>query len=177
MKWIVLCAAASLLIAAAAQHQPAARVGIVDLNKVFEGYGRKDALQAELKKLKDKYNEQLTAIDAKRKPLEAEVELLEKDTARRQELEREVYRLVQDQHFERRRFEEAFQAAKLGFHNQLLDEIRAVIAEYGRSEGFTVILQREFTLATESLSWQSVLYHAEETDVTPLILARLNAPK
>ena len=54
-------------------------------------------------------------------------------------------------------------------------EIRAAIRKYGREQGYSMILQKEFTLPSEVLSWQIILYHADEVDLTATLLGILNS--
>ena len=54
------------------------------------------------------------------------------------------------------------------------ETLQVAIAKYGKEKGYALILQKEFTLTSESHSWKSVLYHAEEIDLTHEILTLLN---
>ncbi|MEM7168274.1 MAG: OmpH family outer membrane protein [Planctomycetota bacterium] len=168
---LVLILAAVLL---AAQGTPQQRIGIVDLNQVFEGYSQKDQLEAELATVKKKMEEQFDKIDNELKQLRGELELTEKGTTRYGEIEDRAAALIQKRKRLNRESSQEFQERKLAFHDQLLTHIDQTIQAFAIEQGYTTILQREFTLSTQSLSWKSVLFAAPETDVTAHILARLN---
>ena len=112
-------------------------------------------------------NEQLTKIRSK-------LELLDRQTTRYRELEKEAMHVVQDLSYERQKATEELNGKKAQFYEQILGEIRAAIGRFGTENDYTVILQKEFTLTTEAQSWKSVLYHGAETDLTDTILAVLN---
>ncbi|MGE3163776.1 MAG: OmpH family outer membrane protein [Planctomycetota bacterium] len=165
---------AVLLIAA--QAHPGPRIGVVDLNRVFEGYGQKEAHEQELARFKADIDAKIQALDARLAELRTELELLQKGTSRYTEIEDQLLAVSQRKLLDQRRAAEEFQKRKVDMHEILLNEIGQAISALGRELGYTAVFQQEFTLPGESLSWRTVLYHDAEIDLTSKVLERLNQP-
>ena len=173
----VLIALALLLVAAGARDAPDLRIGVVDLTQVYEGYERRGTLQKELEQSGKDVEEKIATLDEKITELRDERALLEKGTTRYDEIEKELFRLVQDRKYELAQAKKRLDERRREFHGELMTEIRSAIAAYGAAEHFTAIFQKEFSLTAEMSSWQSVLYHDAAVDVTAAVLERLNAKK
>ena len=174
MVFLVLLVAMFLV---AAQGVSSPRLGVVDLHVLFEGYYKKEELEKKLKNSKGILEGKLQAIDAQVDEIRGEIALLEKGTSRFEELERKLFGLVQERRYEKQRATQELARNKARFHEALLGEIRASIRKYGREHEYIMILQKEFTLSTESLSWHSILYHSNEVDLTATLMEALNAEK
>lgn len=173
---ILFTAGVLMLVSAAQPSSAAPRLGVVDMGRVFQDYRKKGDLERDLQKIKDELETKLAALKKKIEPLARELELLAKGTDRYLEIEKEIFRLTQESNFEASRAEEEFTRRKRTSHDQLIADIHATIAEYGKTHGFGMILQREFTLPQEALadSWRSVLYYPPEADLTAAITEILN---
>lgn len=158
-----------------ARRAPDLEIGVVDLNRAFEGYSKKSVREQELAAFKAEIDGKLQAHDARIAELRTELELLQKGTSRYTEIEDQLLAVSQRRLLDERRAAEEFKNRKVEMHESLLDEIGSSISALGRERGLAAVFQREFTLPDESLSWRTVLYHAEEIDLTDEVLARLNA--
>ncbi|MFN0057480.1 MAG: OmpH family outer membrane protein [Planctomycetota bacterium] len=173
--WIALGCLLSLGIIAAAE--PAGRkLGVVHLTVLFEKNPRRASAESKLKAVKTQGEETLKALEAKVKAQRDQLQLLEKSTTRYKDLEKELYALEQELKYEHNRCGQEYVQLVRQQREELLAELRKVIAAYGRTHGFDAILQQELTLSSEELSWSSVLYHAPECDLTEAILAELAKP-
>ncbi len=177
MRLALPLAACALLSLAAAQGGSApVKLGVVDVNRLFQDYKKKGELEHDLAQIKERMEEKLALLKKKMEPIAKELELLEKGTERYRDLEKQLFSITQESNYEVQSTEQEFTRRKQAFREQLIADIHRAIAEYGRAGGYTLIVQREFTLPERALaeSWQSVLYHAPELDVTPAIHEALN---
>lgn len=170
----LLCCLCVVTVLIAAQSPTSDRVGVVDLNRVFEEYSKKDQLEGELAAVKAAMEAKFKEIDEQLSKLHDERELTEKGTSRYGEIEDSAAALVQKRKRLQRESAADFQRRKLAFHDQLLKQIDQTISSFATEHGYTAILQREFTLSSEAMSWKSVLFAAPTADVTDQILQRLN---
>ena len=175
MKWAVTSLLALLLLAAAAQA-PAPRIGVVDVNRLFENFHKTNQLDAELTKVSEKLGTEIKKLEGRIEKLRGELSLLVRGTDRYNEIEKQLFSLVQEHKFEMNKAKTAVQAKQVEFRDQILAELRAAVDAYGRQQGFTMILQKELS-AAEGKGWRSVLYCADGVDITEAILARVNPSK
>ncbi|MEE8141904.1 MAG: OmpH family outer membrane protein, partial [Planctomycetota bacterium] len=162
------------LLMATTQTNSVQRVGVVNLNTVFEGYQKRNTLEKQLNEERKALKKRIDGMEKGLAKMRVELELLDRQTTRFQELEKQARHLLEDLKVEQRHAAEALQRKQAQFHNSLLAEIRAVIGRYGEEQGFTLIVQKEFTLSSEARSWRSVLYHDPQIDLTQKILEVLN---
>ncbi len=163
-----------LLLVAASQESATPRIAVVHLNQVFEGYHKKGNLEKELNEVRNALQQTISKMEKSLSQIRSQMELLDKETSRYRELEKNARHLREDLKYEQRNAAEKLQRKKAEFHEKLLQEIRTVILSYGREHGYSLILQKEFTLSADARSWHSVLYHAPDVDLTGQILAVLN---
>lgn len=167
------------------------KIGVVDMSALFDGYVRKESLDAELLVLTAQLADQL---DRQRRELELGREALDRsgfaegteswvvERNRLQALQRALER--QEAESQMRVRERATVGAR-----QLLREIGQAIARYGKMYRYDIILRAdnlrdgpavgELQLAFErSLVPSDVVYHdADHQDVTLLVLTFLNSPE
>ena len=168
---LAICVA--VLIAAATQSG-SPKIGVVQFSQIFEGYEKKDVLQSQLESEGEALKKKPEEMDDQVTKLRSELELLDRNTSKYREMEKQILHLMQDVNYERKLATEQLNGKKSQFHEQIIKEIRAGITRYGKEHGYTMILQREFTLASEIRSWRSVLFHSAETEITLEVLAELN---
>ena len=164
-----------LVFLVAAKSGEPARVGVVDLNQIFKGCKKMKNLEQSYAQAAAAENENLKAQQERVTSAKEDLALLEKGTTRYEELERKLFGYMQEALFERNKANERLARLKVQYHDELMREIKDSIREYGKKNGYTVILQREFTLPKEMNTWQAVLYQDDAADLTEAILAVLDS--
>lgn len=177
-RWTGLMTPAVLVVAflllAAAKLDDRPSIGVVDLNAVFDGCDKKELLEKNIAEAMAPVNEGLKALEKKINTAKEDLALLQKGTTRYDELEKQLFGYLQEARFEQSKATERLAQLTLKYRNELVGEITAAIAAYGKDHGYSVILQREFTLPKESNTWQAVLYQDDAVDLTQKILTILN---
>jgi Skp family chaperone for outer membrane proteins len=174
---LVFCLTSSLY-----SQQQSVKVGVVDLKLVSENFDKWKRLAGQLdteteksnKKLADmgKDIEKLQEMEKQFKPgsdkhKEIQIALSTKDIEMKSFLHTEQNRLKE-------------MAEKLG--GELLNNIEAVIKQYGRKEGYTLIIKKE-EMPVQNQDWmqlrnyvsrKSVMYYSTDIDLTDKIVKELN---
>jgi outer membrane protein len=168
---VVLGFASALLIAAQAASP---KLGVVQLTEVFEKNPRRAAAEVRLNEHKSRSEEALRALRQRARELEQQLQLIEKNTTRHAEVERELVRLQSDFNYEEKRAADEYRNLVRTQRESLLREIRQVIDRFAQQNGYALILQRELTMSSDELTWVSVLYVDRAHDLTAPILAELS---
>jgi outer membrane protein len=149
----------------AAQVQ-AVRIGVVDVQRILNDSQRGAAVKQKLEQEKATRQKELDARQQELAKLQAELEKqapLLSEQAKREKGEalqrkvREVRRMVEDAN---RDFEKRVREAEV----DLTREIFGVIQEYGKDQGFTLIVERG-----------TVVFHTAPADITSEIIKRYDA--
>jgi outer membrane protein len=161
------------------------KIGVVDMNKVFESFYKTKAAKAtlkdyvgelektgqemldEVKKVNEEYSKALAsssdqAVSAEER--EKSKKVAESKLKEAQEKENSV------QMFKRRADAQVSEKRRQMFE-KILDEIRTVVNAEGKSAGCTIVL--DSTAETPGLT-PIVLYHNGDNDLTGVVLTRLN---
>jgi Skp family chaperone for outer membrane proteins len=185
--------AAALILAAAAgtasaqdKDKPPFKLGVVNLRTCFDKdkFERVKEIDAELQKLADDYAKRIQEIEKKMVQLKEQVEGLPPESKLRAEKILQLRRLETDLKFEK----EYGKAQYLDFYSdkkiEIYNEIRRVVDLIAKEQKFDLILRMEApTLSdqqdpenvTQRINNRVVLYHHESTDITTLVVERLNA--
>ena len=143
-----------------------AKIGTVDLQRVFETSNAGKPVQSELKKEKDKMEVELKRkgkeIEEIGKRLERESMVMSKEM--RDEKEREHRIKINDFKSLQKKFRGQLQQSERRLMNQLKKDIDVVIKQIGKSEGYLLIIN--------SLG---VMYSPSSIDVTDKLIQKLNA--
>ena len=157
---IMFCCANSAFAASVA------KIGTVDLQRVFETSNAGKSVQSELKKEKDKMEVELKRkgkeIEDIGKRLERESMVMSKEM--RDEKEREHRIKINDFKSLQKKFRGQLQQSERRLMNQLKKDIDVVIKQIGKSEGYLLIIN--------SLG---VMYSPSSIDVTDKLIQKLNA--
>jgi Skp family chaperone for outer membrane proteins len=158
------------------------KIGVVDLKEVSEGFTKWARLAKELEEESGQSNAKLEEYDGKIEKLQEALKDLDKESARYTETEIEIYKIQAEQ----KRFYQSEQgrlkkmAETLG--GDLLDNIEKVIQQYGRANGYTLIIKKE-DLPVREGDWEelriyvtrkSVMYYASNIDITDKVIEILN---
>ncbi len=143
-----------------------AKIGVIDLQKVLETSGVGRAIQAELKKQKEKMESDLqqkgSEIEKNRKRLERESMVMSKEM--REEKEREQRIKINDFKSLQKKYRSDLQKIEVQLMNQLQKDIKEIVDSIGKKEGYLLIINR-----------YSVIYSPESIDITDNVIKKLNA--
>lgn len=164
------------------QQGPDVKIGVVDLQEVSTRFDKWKRLAKDLETESEKSNAEL----AKKEKELAELQEMLKEFEPGSEKHTEVQIEFKTKEVKLRSFFEKEQkrlkgrAEKMG--GELLDNIEKVIQQYGRENGFTLIIKKE-ELPVEGRDWnelrgyvsrKSVMYYAPNIDITEKAVQILN---
>jgi outer membrane protein len=170
MKHALTVLAAFLVAATAtawAQTTPALKVGVFDANRVSEETDEGKRIAAKLSAFGDKKKAELAAKDKEIVDLRAQLDSqnLSLSPEKMQQMQKDVQKkgleLQQAQEAARNEFQIEVSEAQNKFQEQLI----RVISQFGRDEGFTLVLER---------STGGVAFASESIDVTTAIVDKFN---
>lgn len=146
------------------------KIGVVDVQKVMDGYNKRirevEKLQKEAEKLQTQIDSLESSFDKKRKDYDAvKSSLSEEERARREEDLDASYRNLRNEY---QRLSDELKSKELRLKAQLVKDIVAAIEKIGVAENYHLILETEKTTKT------GVLYFSEAMNITPKVLQLLN---
>lgn len=184
--WLPWAAAISLLLAVGGQdagaRENAPKIGVVNISKVFDNYKKKRVLEEDLRVTREQKSRVLREKDKEIKRLADEIKMLELGSDVRKKREAEF----EKKQVEFRSFTEVTSAAlgdrKREITEKLYLEIAAAVEEYGRSNGFDLIIKWEnVEIKSDNMeellykiNQKTVLYAAETVDITQQIIDMVN---
>ena len=143
-----------------------AKIGVIDLQKILETSTAGKAIQAELKKEKDKMEADLkkkgAEIENIRKRLERESMVMGKEM--REEKERESRIKINDFKSLQKKYRSNLQKLEGGLMNQLKTDIDKIVQQIGKKGGYLLIINKF-----------GVLYSPNSIDITDDVIGKLNA--
>jgi Skp family chaperone for outer membrane proteins len=185
----VTVAAVGLVIAsvAVAQNnvpQRALAVGVIDIGVVFKNYKRKDDLEKQINAQKERLEKQAQAQREEIQKLRKNLDLLDPNSAAFRIEKQKLLREMAIMEVNGKAAEEELKAQVEGLTLQLLDEIEQVVQEYGKANGYDLVMKidtkgwgdEKFQERIFRAQVSSVLYHDAKTDITNSVLAELNKP-
>lgn len=152
---------------------PPARVCIVDLERVFDSAPQRDSMEAslrardeEIKKIADEAKEEIER-------LKGELALLEKGHSEYLAKERELNTKQSDLRFQAEQWNREMTDRMVAARNDLLEQIRVVVQTVCDTEGFDIVLQRDFKIPDTPVVWSTAFYSRPEYDITDRVIAGL----
>jgi outer membrane protein len=143
-----------------------AKLGVIDLQRILETSNSGKSIQAELKGQKGKMESDLkqkgTEIEKISKRLERESMVMSKEM--REEKEREQRIKINDFKSLQKKYRSDLQKLEVQLMNQLQKDIKDIVEEIGKKEGYLLIVNK-----------YSVLYAPGSIDITNDIIKKLNA--
>ena len=143
-----------------------AKIGVIDLQKVLETSNAGKAIQAELKKQKDKMESDLkqkgTDIEKISKRLERESMVMSKEM--REEKQREQRIKINDFKTLQKKYRADLQKLEVQLMNQLQDDLKGLVESIGKKGGYLLIVNKHI-----------VLYSPGSIDITNDLIKKLNA--
>ena len=143
-----------------------AKIGVIDLQKILETSSAGKAIQAELKKEKDKMEADLkkkgAEIENIRKRLERESMVMGKEM--RDEKERESRIKINDFKSLQKKYRSNLQKLEGGLMNRLKTDIDEIVKQIGKKGGYLLIINKF-----------GVLYSPNSIDITDNVIGKLNA--
>lgn len=168
MRKTVVAAAFALLVAgpAQAQAQPAIRIAVFDPQRVSEESDEGKKVQTELTGLRDRKQAELAAKEKELQDMQNQLTAqgLSLSADRRNALEKDVQRKLLELQQAREGARSEMQFELSAAQNKFQEKLLAIVEQYGREEGFTLVLDRSVAA-----------YAAPGIDVTTAVVDRLNA--
>lgn len=167
MKKIIYVTIALLVFASCEKPN---KIGFVDNETIINEYKEKIDLETKFQSKQDAYRTKFDSID---KAFETEVQAFQNGARKMaqtlaqqkyQELGQKQQALDQQKQVEAQQFRQAFQAEL----DSIIKKVKAYENDYGKRNGYTYLLGTSDATST-------VLYGAEENDLTQIILDSLNA--
>ena len=153
-----------LVVSAAAQNQ--FRFGVVDTQKVFEGYKRAKAADEVLKTAEDRLRGELEDLREEVRTMEERLtkQKLFLDDPQTESVENEIRLKKQEYQRELEIGQESILAKQKELIEPILKEIEALIKEIGKNEGYSLILEKRLV----------TLYVDPKYDLTGAVLEKLD---
>ncbi len=158
----VMVVVASVGTAAAAEQAPAAKIGFVNVAKIFDGYERTKQSDAVLEKKGRQKESELQGKMGELKKMSEGLELLS-DTAREAKKRDLQARADEVKRFQTNTAEDLRQERN-GVAQEILKDIQQAVDEYAKSKGYTLILDQ-----------RAILHGDSAQDVTEDVLQLLNS--
>ena len=142
-----------------------AKIGIVDLQRIMESSDAGKAAQAEIKKEKDKMEQELkikgAEIEELRKQFERKSMVMSKE--KREEKEREGRIKLNDFKSLQQRYRSQLQNLEKRLVNELRKDVFTLVEEIGKKEGYLLIINNF-----------SVIYSPGSIDITDKLIKQMN---
>ena len=143
-----------------------AKIGVANLQRILETSNQGKSAQDEIKKQKDKMEQELTQkggeIEELRKQLERESMVMSKE--KREEKEREIRIKLNDFKSLQKRYRTELQNLEKKLVNALLKEVSTLVDEIGKKEGYLLIINNA-----------GVMYSPNSINITDQVIKELNA--
>lgn len=158
------------------------KVGVVNLNKVFEQYDKRKELESDFRDIGSRAEDTLKTKQEEAIALREEIQLLEAGSMARKKKEEELEKLLLYLQVEDEVAKRNLAKAEKDFYEELFKDINAVVDEVGKKEGFDLILKKE-DIETKSadllelrlkIGIGTVLYFSNALDVTDKVIESLN---
>ena len=152
--------------AGAALAADAAKIGIVNFQRILEtaevGKNAQNELKAARQRMEDDLKAKGAEIEELRKRLEGESMVMSKEM--REEKEREARIKMGDFKALQKKYTTDLQKLEREHMSKIQEDVSALVTEIGKKEGYTLILSN-----------LGVLYAPDSIDITDQIISRLNA--
>jgi Skp family chaperone for outer membrane proteins len=159
------------------------KIGIVDLDVVFEKYKKKEDLAQDLQNREKEFKDEINKKRKEMIDLSEETQLLDlgSETRRKNEdiLERKDVELEGYAKFAQRQVIKGYKTLV----EQIYGEIVKKVEEIGESEGYDLIIKKqapelnsgELSDLTVNIGIRTVLYHSKAVDITAIVTEHLNS--
>lgn len=158
------------------------KVGVVNLNKVFDQYDKRKELENDFRDIRTRSEEVLKTKQDEAMALRDEIQLLEAGSTARKKKEEDMEKLLLYLQIEDEVARKNLAKAEKDFYEELFQDINTVVEEVGKKEGFDLILKKE-DVDTKSadlvelrlkIGIGTVLYFSNALDVTDKVVESLN---
>ncbi len=158
------------------------RVGVLNLNDVFDKYEKRAAMEEDFKDLRDREEEVLVEKQESLLNLREELQLLEQGSEARTELAAELEKKLLILQLEEEVARKNLGLKEKEYYEELYMDISNAVEEIGKKEGFDVILKKEVIEPQSAdlmelrlkIGIGTVMYFSEAVDITGLVVEYLN---
>lgn len=158
------------------------KVGVINLNKVFEQYDKRKELEDDFRDIRSRSEDILKSKQDEAIALREEIQLLEAGSVARKKKEEELEKLLLYLQIEDEVARKNLAKAEKDFYEELFQDINTAVDEVGKKEGFDLILKKEDIEPKSAdllelrlkIGIGTVLYFSNTLDVTDKIIESLN---
>ncbi len=158
------------------------KVGVVNLNKVFEQYEKRKELENDFRDIRARSEDTLKIKQEEAMSLREEIQLLEAGSMARKKKEEELEKLLLYLQVEDEVARKNLAKAEKDFYEELFQDINTAVDEIGKKEGFDLILKKEDIEPKSAdllelrlkIGIGTVLYFSNALDVTDKVVESLN---
>jgi outer membrane protein len=158
------------------------KVGVVNLNKVFEHYSKRKELEDDFRDIRTRAEETLKSKQEEAIALRDEIQLLEPGSIARKKKEEELEKLLLMLQIEDEVARKNLAKSEKDFYEELFQDINLVVEEVGKKDGFDLILKKEDIEPKSAdllelrlkIGIGTVLYFSSALDITDKVVESLN---
>ncbi|HHT9119640.1 MAG TPA: OmpH family outer membrane protein [Candidatus Hypogeohydataceae bacterium YC41] len=158
------------------------KVGVVNLNKIFEQYDKRKELEEDFRNIKSKAEDTLKSKQEEAVSLRDEIQLLEVGSPARKKKEEDMEKLLLYLQVEDEMARKNLAKSEKDFYEELFQDINVVVADVGKKEAFDLILKKEDVDPKSAdllelrlkIGIGTVLYFSNALDITDKVVESLN---
>lgn len=151
-----------------------ARVCVIDLEQVFDNAPQRIGMEERLQARDDEIRQEIEVKKGEIERMKGELELNRPDSEEYQRISRELVQKQADLRYVTERFQQEMEKRVLEARGELLKEIEAVVARVCETDGFDIVLQREFKIPKTPAVWNTAFFVRPEFDITERVVAELS---
>lgn len=158
------------------------KIGVVNLNLVFENYTKRAELEESFREIRDREEETLREKQDSLMDLREEIQLMERGSEARREKEAELEKKILHLQVEEEVARKNLAAKEKEYYEELYSDIKNAITEIGKNEGFDLILKKEEVEPKSAdllelrlkIGMGAVLFYSDAVDITNMVVEYLN---
>ncbi len=158
------------------------KVGVLNLNNVFDNYDKRTAMEEDFKDVRDREEDILVEKQDSLLDLRDELQLLEQGSEARKELSAELEKKVLILQLEEEVARRNLSLKEKEYYEELYLDISEAVEAIGSEEGFDLILKKEIIDPRSAdlmelrlkIGIGTVMYFSEALDITDLVTEYLN---
>lgn len=159
------------------------KIGVVDLNRVFDQYAKRKLLDKQLKELEKSYESMMSKKRDTIQNIMIEIELLDMGSESRIKKEEALHKSRIDTEVFAKFAEQNLLKKYKDFFALIYKDVSKATKRFGKENGYDLILKNEepeFNSSDMSdlqfkIGIKSILYYSDAIDITPLIIEDINS--
>jgi len=150
------------------------KIAVVDFQRMFMSYLKREDLQKDLDARKEKMNKELASIEKELKAKRSDLEVLKPGTKEYRELQAKVIELETLLEVTRRNFQAQLEQEQRRHMQNLLNDLDRELQKYAKEKGIDLIISRYIADPRLARPLFIALYSRPDLDVTDELIQRVN---